>query len=166
MNCRTTALVLALVVVPVAESQALGASCKPDQAQFLGLGRAVGVAVEIADDPSKRARGLMYRRELPPGQGMLFVYEHPQPVSFWMRNTLIPLDMIFIDARGEVRHVHPMARPLDETPIPGAAADDPSPERLMVLEVRGGDAARLGIVPGMALSHPLLPQGAALAPCE
>ena len=83
-----------------------------------------------------------------------------------MRNTLIPLDMIFIDARGEVRHVHPMARPLDETPIPGAAADDPSPERLMVLEVRGGDAARLGIVPGMTLSHPLLPQGTALAPCD
>ena len=166
MNCRTTALVLALALVPVAESQALGASCKPDQAQFLGLGRAVGVAVEIADDPSKRARGLMYRRDLPPGQGMLFVYEHPQPVSFWMRNTLIPLDMIFIDARGEVRHVHPMARPLDETPIPGAAADDPSPERLLVLEIAGGEAARLGLQVGMAMSHPRLDQTQAAAPCQ
>ena len=166
MNCRTTALVLALALVPVAESQALGASCKPDQAQFLGLGRAVGVAVEIADDPSKRARGLMYRRDLPPGQGMLFVYEHPQPVSFWMRNTLIPLDMIFIDARGEVRHVHPMARPLDETPIPGAAADDPSPERLMVLEIAGGEAARQGLQVGMAMAHPRLDQTRAAAPCQ
>ena len=81
-------------------------------------------------------------------------------------NTLIALDMIFIDARGEVRHVHSMARPLDETPIPGAAPTDPAPERLMVLEVAGGEAARLGIVPGMALSHPRLPQAGALAPCD
>ncbi|MDT4887934.1 putative ACR [compost metagenome] len=83
-----------------------------------------------------------------------------------MRNTLIPLDMIFIDARGEVRHVHPMARPLDETSVPGAPLDDPAPERLMVLEIRGGDAARLGIHPGMVLSHPGLPQDGALAPCD
>ena len=108
----------------------------------------------------------MFRQELLPGQGMLFVYEHPQQVSFWMRNTLIPLDMIFIDPRGEVRHIHPMARPRDETPIPGAAAGDPAPERLMVLEVAGGDAARLGITPGMILSHPLLPQATALSPCS
>ena len=166
MNCRTLALALALVVVHVAETQALAASCQNDRALFQGRDQAIDIAVEIADDPSKRARGLMYRRDLPPGQGMLFVYEHPQPVSFWMRNTLIPLDMVFIDARGEVRHVHPMARPLDETPIPGAVAGDPAPERLMVLEVPGGDAARLGITPGMVLSHPLLPQGAALAPCD
>lgn len=165
MNCRTTVPALALALVLVAESPALAADCQIDRAQFQGRGLSVTVAVEIADDPAERARGLMGRRELPPGQGMLFIYEHPQPVSFWMRNTLIPLDMIFIDARGEVRHVHPMARPLDETPIPGAAAGDPAPERLMVLEVAGGDAARLGIAPGMVLSHPLLPQAAALAPC-
>ena len=96
---------------------------------------------------------------------MLFIYEAPQRVSFWMRNTLIPLDMVFLDARGEVRHVHPMARPLDETSIPGAAIGDPAPERLMVLELPGGDAARLGIRPGMALAHPGLPQDKALAPC-
>ena len=165
MNCRTTVPALALAMVLVAETPALAAACQTDRAQFLGRGQSVSLSVEIADDPAERARGLMGRRELPPGQGMLFIYEHPQPVSFWMRNTLIALDMIFIDARGEVRHVHPMARPLDETPIPGAIAGDPAPERLMVLEVSGGDAARLGIAPGMVLSHPLLPQGAALAPC-
>ena len=165
MNCRTRVPALALALVLVAESPALGADCQTDRAQFLGGGPSVVVPVEIADDPAERARGLMGRRDLPPGQGMLFIYEYPQQVSFWMRNTLIPLDMIFIDARGEVRHVHPMARPLDETPIPGAAAGDSAPERLMVLEVPGGDVARLGIVPGMVLAHPLLPQGAALAPC-
>src|SRR5690606_10781684 len=123
-------------------------------------------AVEIAGTQAERAQGLMFRRDLPSGQGMLFIYESPQPVEFWMRNTLIALDMIFIDARGEVRHVHPMAQPLDETGIPGAAPGDAAPERLMVLEVRGGDAARLGIFPGMALSHPALPQDQALAPCD
>ncbi|WP_332909040.1 DUF192 domain-containing protein [Paracoccus binzhouensis] len=133
---------------------------------FSGRGEPVRVRVEIADTAPERARGLMFRRQLPPGRGMLFIYETPQPVSFWMRNTLIPLDMIFIDARGEVRHVHPMARPLDETAIPGAAPGDPAPERLMVLEVPGGDATRLGIFKGMVLSHPGLPQDRALAPCD
>jgi uncharacterized membrane protein (UPF0127 family) len=164
MNCRTSALALALVLV--ADSQAFAATCHADRAPFHGRGQTIEIAVEIADDPAERARGLMFRQELLPGQGMLFVYEHPQQVSFWMRNTLIPLDMIFIDPRGEVRHIHPMARPRDETPIPGAAAGDPAPERLMVLEVAGGDAARLGITPGMILSHPLLPQATALSPCS
>lgn len=108
----------------------------------------------------------MFRRDLPRGQGMLFIYETPQPVSFWMRNTLIALDLVFIDARGAVRHVHPMARPLDETAIPGALPGDADPARLMVLEVPGGDAARLGIVPGMVLAHSRLPQETALAPCD
>ncbi|RCW84863.1 DUF192 domain-containing protein [Paracoccus lutimaris] len=163
MNCRTPALALAWVLV--AGSQVAEAKCLADRAIFQGRDRVIEIAVEIADDPAERARGLMFRQELPQGQGMLFVYEHPQPVSFWMRNTLIALDMVFIDARGEVRHVHDMARPLDETAIPGAAPGDAAPERLMVLELPGGDAARLGLVPGMILSHPLLPQGTALAPC-
>ena len=165
MICRTTAPLVALGLVLVASSQALGAECSADRATFSGRGRMVEVAVEIADNPAERARGLMFRQELPQGRGMLFVYEQPQRVAFWMRNTLIPLDMIFIDARGEVRHVHANARPLDETAIPGAIAGDASPERLIVLEVPGGDAARLGITPGMILSHPLLPQKNALAPC-
>ncbi len=164
MKLRAVTVVLALLITN--HSSALAATCHPDRALFLGRGKPVEVPVEIADSGEKRARGLMFRRDLPPGQGMLFIYESPQPVSFWMRNTLIALDMIFIDARGEVRHVHPMARPLDETAIPGAAPDDPAPERLMVLEVPGGDAARLGIHPGMVLSHPRLPQDAALAPCD
>ncbi|WP_246098615.1 DUF192 domain-containing protein [Paracoccus laeviglucosivorans] len=137
-----------------------------DKALFSGGGRSVEVAVEIADDAAERARGLMFRRDLPQGSGMLFIYEHPQQVAFWMRNTLIPLDMIFIDARGEVRHVHPMAKPLDESSVPGAAIGDPAPERLMVLEVPGGDAARLGISPGMVLSHPGIPQQQARARCS
>ncbi|MBM3605867.1 MAG: DUF192 domain-containing protein [Alphaproteobacteria bacterium] len=122
--------------------------------------------VEIADTPETRARGLMFRRDLPAGQGMLFIYEEPQPVSFWMRNTLIPLDLLFFDQHGVLRHVHPNARPLDETSIPGAAADDPRPERLMVLEIGGGEAARLGIRAGQMLAHPALEARKAAWPCH
>ncbi len=164
MKAGAVAIVAALLSLNSSPSAA-AAQCRPDLALFQGRGAPVAVPVEIADTAEERAQGLMFRRALPPGQGMLFIYEAPQPVGFWMRNTLIPLDMIFIDARGEVRHVHAMARPLDETSIPGAAPGDPAPERLMVLEVSGGDAARLGIFPGMVLSHPGLPQQTALAPC-
>ncbi|WP_246195066.1 DUF192 domain-containing protein [Paracoccus litorisediminis] len=152
-----TSPVAALAAAPV---------CSTDKAIFLGGAAPVSVTVEIADDPDERAQGLMFRRELAPDAGMLFIYEQPQSVSFWMRNTLIPLDMIFIDSRGAVRHVHPNARPLDETSIPGAQVGDPAPARLMVLEVAGGEAARLGIRPGMVLAHPALPQKTALARCN
>lgn len=147
-------------------SAAQAAPCAVDRAVFVGGDAPLTLRVEIADDPAERAQGLMFRRQLAAGTGMLFIYEMPQPVSFWMRNTLIPLDMIFIAASGEVRHVHPMAKPLDETAIPGAAIGDPQPDRLMVLELAGGEAARLGIRPGMVLAHPGLPQDEAKAPCN
>ncbi len=166
MRLRAAAVLAAFLLTNSSPSQALAVDCRPDLALFQGRGATIAVPVEIADTAEERARGLMFRRDLPAGQGMLFIYDSPQPVSFWMRNTLIALDMIFIDARGQVRHIHPMARPLDETAVPGAAPGDPAPDRLMVLEVPGGDAARLGIFPGMALAHPRLPQAAALAPCD
>lgn len=164
MTWQAAAVVLITSEFLGASAQA--ATCAVDQAVFTGGQSPVAVAVEIADDPAERAQGLMHRRHLADGSGMLFIYETPQPVSFWMRNTLIPLDMIFVAATGEVRHVHPMAKPLDETSIPGATPNDPDPDRLMVLEVAGGAAARLGIRPGMVLSHPALPQDRAIAPCH
>ncbi|MGZ3216722.1 DUF192 domain-containing protein [Paracoccus sp. T5] len=126
----------------------------------------VDVAVELADTPERRAIGLMYRQDLPNGQGMLFIYEAPQPVSFWMRNTLIPLDMIFLDDAGVIRHIHRNARPLDETSIPGAAVGDPDPNRLMVLEIAGGEAERLGLRTGQVMAHPALDARHAAWPCR
>ncbi len=112
------------------------------------------------DDPEERARGLMFVEDLAPMTGMLFIYDRPQPVSFWMRNTLIPLDMLFLDATGTVRRIHENAVPLDETPIPGG--DD----ILAVLEINGGMSGRLGIEEGSVLRHPDLPQDQAAWPCE
>lgn len=102
-------------------------------------------SVEIADTDEKRAQGLMGRTQLKPGAGMLFVYPSPRPVAFWMHNTLIPLDMIFVDDAGRITNVHANARPLDETPIPSRGPAQ------YVLEIGGGQAARLGLLPGMVL---------------
>ncbi|MFD2738681.1 DUF192 domain-containing protein [Sulfitobacter aestuarii] len=143
----------------VASVSAAAAGCREDQVFLRGDWGQARFSVEVADDPEARARGLMFRESLPASAGMLFVYEKPQPLSFWMRNTLIPLDMLFVDAGGVVRRIHHMARPHDETAIIGG--DD----LLSVLEINGGMARRLGITEGSALRHPAFSGPAAAWPC-
>ncbi len=116
-------------------------------------------SVEVADDEKERATGLMLRETLASSAGMLFVYPRPQSLSFWMRNTLIPLDMIFVDPKGVIRHIHHQAQPLDETPIPGGRG------LTHVLEINGGLAKRLGIDEGDVLQHPSFDQTEAAWPC-
>lgn len=140
--------------------------CRADQAQFLTKDGVRRFAVEIADDEAERARGLMYRRELAPDAGMLFIYETARPVSFWMRNTYLPLDLIFMDAAGVIRHIHRNARPFDETPLPGAKPNDPAPDRLMVLEIPAGQADRNGLREGQPMAHPRLDVSRAHWPCR
>ena len=107
--------------------------------------------VELADTPDTRARGLMFRQELAPDAGMLFDYGAEQMASFWMENTYIPLDMVFIKADGRIESIHLNARPLDRTPSRSA-----EPVRF-VLEVIGGRTAELGIAPGDRVDHPRIP---------
>ncbi|GAD55421.1 MAG: uncharacterized membrane protein (UPF0127 family) [Limimaricola cinnabarinus] len=151
-----TALLLGL---PVA---GLAGGCAPDRVTVRGDWGQAGFAVEIADDAAERAQGLMNRAEMPRMAGMLFVYDAPQAVSFWMRNTLIPLDIIFAGADGVIRSIHPRAKPLDETPIPGGT------DIQYVLEINGGMAARLGITEGDTLRHPAIgsEEVPAAAPCD
>ena len=84
---------------------------------------------------------MMFRRSLAGDRGMIFPYEPPQEVAFWMKNTLIPLDMVFIRADGRIGRIA-TAKPLDETPVPSGDAT------AAVLEIRGGRAAELGIKAG------------------
>uniref|UniRef100_UPI0024B93C3B DUF192 domain-containing protein n=3 Tax=Rhodobacterales TaxID=204455 RepID=UPI0024B93C3B len=93
-------------------------------------------------------------------------YETPRESSFWMKNTYLPLDIVFMDARGVIRYIHRNARPLDETPIPGALAGDPDPLRLAILEVAAGEADRLGLATGQPMAYPALDQGQAAWPCR
>jgi uncharacterized membrane protein (UPF0127 family) len=115
--------------------------------------------VSVADTPQERAQGLMHVPEMPRMTGMLFVYERPQAVSFWMENTLIPLDMIFADATGTVQRIHANAIPLDRTPIPGGE------DIQYVLEINGGMADQLGLSAGDEMRHPSIGQDLASWPC-
>ncbi|TCO72451.1 hypothetical protein EV655_104138 [Rhodovulum euryhalinum] len=124
------------------------AQCAEGQVDLRGDWGSARFAVEIADDDAERAQGLMHRTSMPASAGMLFVYDRPQRVAFWMENTLIPLDMIFLGPRGRVLKVHENARPRDRTPIDGGEGV------LAVLEINGGLARRLGIGPGSELRHP------------
>ncbi|MEO0678181.1 MAG: DUF192 domain-containing protein [Pseudomonadota bacterium] len=116
--------------------------------------------VDVADDDRERAQGLMFVEEMPVSAGMLFVYDAPQPVSFWMENTLIPLDMLFIEGDGTVARIHENAVPLDRTAIPGG--DDIQ----FVLEINGGLSRLLGLEVGAVIQHPSVPQDIAAFPCD
>ncbi len=106
--------------------------------------------VEIADDDRERARGLMFRRSMPDDEGMLFDFFSEQPESFWMRNTYIPLDMLFIKADGTIDSIAEHATPLSERSIPSK-----SPVRF-VLEINGGLSETLGIKLGDKVSGPAM----------
>lgn len=103
--------------------------------------------VELADNDATRARGMMYRTSMAPDAGMLFDFKQEQMASFWMRNTLIPLDMLFIKADGTILNIHQRAIPRDETGI-----NSIGPVRA-VLELNGGTASRLGIKAGDRVEH-------------
>ena len=102
--------------------------------------------VELATNDAERERGLMFRKSLPEGQGMLFDFKRDQPVSFWMHNTYISLDMIFIAGDGRIVHIVENAKPLSDDLIPSGAAVRG------VLEVIAGTAQKLGIAPGDRVS--------------
>jgi uncharacterized membrane protein (UPF0127 family) len=105
-------------------------------------GRQLKFEIDLATNDTERAYGLMFREKLGPYEGMLFDFYQEAPVSFWMKNTLIPLDMIFIAADGTIRHIHSNAVPLSTDTIPSEA-----PVR-GVLEINGGSAKLLGIKVG------------------
>lgn len=108
--------------------------------------------VWLADTPQRQAQGLMFVRSLPDLRGMLFVYPEPRAISMWMKNTYIPLDMVFIDAHGRIQQIVEQTTPhsvdLVRSKYPALA----------VLEIAGGEAQRLGIRPGQHVSHPALGQ--------
>lgn len=148
MGSSSTRRTLGLAALFLAGMAGVGAAgCRPDQVEFRWEGGQARFSVEVADDQTERARGLMNRESLPRSSGMLFVYEAPHRATFWMKNTLIPLDMIFADPTGRVTHVHSNAKPNDLTVIDGGEGVK------LVLEINGGLAARLGIAPGAEMRH-------------
>ncbi|MBL0931337.1 MAG: DUF192 domain-containing protein, partial [Alphaproteobacteria bacterium] len=102
---------------------------------------------EFAENDQRRMLGLMYRRQMAADAGMLFDFKRDSPVAMWMRNTLIPLDMLFADKTGLIVHIHERAVPMDETTIESRGVVR------AVLELNGGTVQRLGIKPGDRMIH-------------
>lgn len=111
-------------------------------------GGSYSYTVEVATTDRERAVGLMYRRTLPEQSGMLFLYDPPQPVGMWMRNTYIPLDMVFIAADGRVHRVETNTEPFSTDIISseGAVA--------AVLELNAGQVEKIGLKPGDRVVYP------------
>ena len=104
--------------------------------------------VEVARSPKEQEIGLMERQSLAPDRGMIFPYDPPQPAAFWMKNTLIPLDMVFIRADGTIARIAANTVPLSLEPVP---AGEPVGA---VLEIAGGRSAELGIRAGDTVEWP------------
>ncbi|MDE2464417.1 MAG: DUF192 domain-containing protein [Alphaproteobacteria bacterium] len=110
----------------------------------------VTLTVELATSPYEQEMGLMYRRHLAPRAGMLFVFRDSGIQSFWMKNTILPLDMVFIKSDGVISSIHAHAVPFDLDPI---TSDEPV---RYVLEINAGAAKLLGLAPGERASGPAL----------
>ncbi len=127
-----------------------GPSSRAADRQLLEIATKNGVhtfSVEVAVNDEERAKGLMFRRELPEGEGMLFDFKRDEAVSMWMRNTYVPLDMIFIRRDGRILRIAENTEPLSDRIIPSGG-----PVRA-VLEVVAGTARKLGIAPGDRVAH-------------
>ncbi len=135
------AAALALLACPSPPSAGGPAPGGPPRVVVESGGLTHPVVVELAADPASRERGLMFRKHLEDGHGMLFVFDEEAEQSFWMKNTLIPLDMVFISGQGRVVTVIARAEPLSLSPRVGGPCR-------YVLEVPGGWAEARGVGPG------------------
>lgn len=147
MRAHLLLLALVILVVPVCRAEE---SVRPEPLHIVSAdGTRHTFRTEVVDTVERRTIGMMFRKKIDKDFGMLFVFDHTdeQEHSFWMKNTMVPLDIVFISKDGRVHHIHPNAQPYDETSIPSHGPV------FSVLEIKGGIAARLGIKPGDMVHH-------------
>ncbi len=148
-------LILAAILAALAEpglAQQLQRAPSFDRSALVidgAAGKQHRFTVELADTDERRAHGLMHRDKMPADHGMIFDFKSDQPIAMWMRNTRLPLDMLFIARDGKIVNIRERAVPFDETSI---YSDGPVRS---VLELNGGTVSRLGIKPGDVVRHAL-----------
>ena len=120
---------------------------KQEQLTLVTASGDVAISVEIAQTSEQKAKGLMFRKSLDDRAGMLFPYGQPQEITMWMKNTYIPLDMVFIRGDGTIHRIEAMTEPFSEATV---ASQGPV---AAVLELNGGAAARLGLKAGDKVRH-------------
>jgi hypothetical protein len=139
MRARFAATLWLLVFVPLANS----AHALPVTRISVDTSKGPSVfKVEVAGDHASQEKGLMYRKKMAANAGMIFDFHQDVMTSFWMKNTILPLDIIFIRSDGTISSIAADAVPMSETPIPSS-----EPVRA-VLELNAGRAAAMGIIPG------------------
>jgi uncharacterized membrane protein (UPF0127 family) len=147
----TRALRLVAAAVLVAAGATAQAAGPTESFLIVTSAGVVQLELEIADEPAERAQGLMFRRALAPRGGMLFDFGTTGPVTMWMKNTFIPLDMLFVDADGRIVAI---ARETVPESLDTISSRDPV---RAVIEIAGGSAAALGIAEGDLVARPLFP---------
>nr|WP_236961002.1 DUF192 domain-containing protein [Methylobacterium durans] len=135
--------------MPPVLAQAAPQEAKTEPLTVVSRSGAHAFQVEVMRDDASRARGLMFRRSMPANRGMLFDFERSLPVTMWMKNTYLPLDMVFIRADGTIARIESDTEPLSTRVI---ASGEPV---LSVLELNAGVANKLGLRPGDRIDHPL-----------
>jgi len=160
MRMKELFLVLVVAMLAMSEPSALLANCKDNQLEIKGDWGMARFRVEIADTQESHNKGLMGRESLGLSQGMFFVFDRPRPAHFWMKDTLIPLDMIFIDESGQITTINHQAEPLTTTTFFGGSAIS------FVLEINGGLAKKLGISRGDLVRHPRINHDLAAWACK
>ncbi len=136
------------VVLLMASQASLEAKMRQDNLTLVTATGERAIVIEVAETLEEKSLGLMFRSSLADGQGMLFPYQGPQEITMWMRNTLIPLDMVFIRADGTVHRIEARTEPLSERTI---GSQGPV---TAVLELAGGAAERFGLKVGDKVRHP------------
>ena len=142
------AAAFAFVLVLVASVSVTAQGAEPDSLEIVTSTGRHAFQIEIANNDATRERGLMDRRYMAADHGMLFEFDREAPVAFWMKNTYIPLDMIFIAPSGVVTHIAANAEPLSERVIPSGGPC------VAVLELNGGTAASIGLKVGDKVHYP------------
>jgi uncharacterized protein len=151
----TAFIVLMAVRLPAAaDGRAMVLATDPDRLTVQTRSGERSFSIEIAKTPTERERGLMFRETMPDDHGMLFVFEDQRPVGFWMKNTVMPLDLLFISQDGTVQAV------LEGEPFSEAVISPGVPVRF-VLELKAGTAAANHIEAGDKASHPAIGRAAA-----
>ena len=149
-------LIFCLCVFSAVKSNA----CLEDKIYIKAYSGVVVFSLELAKTVSEKQKGLMGREKLNERSGMLFLYGKPHQAAFWMKNTIIPLDIIFISSSGKINHIHHNAKPFSTKSISGGF------DILAVLEINGGMATLEGIKIGDIVKHPFFSQFDPIWPCE
>lgn len=147
-GCLVGTILLAVIVLFCINGQTFAASAfKREKLTLVTTAKEYVFNVELAETSEQQSRGLMFRHSLGPREGMLFLHPEPRYISMWMRNTYIPLDMIFIRADGRIHRIEARTEPLSERIIQ-------SGDRVTaVLEIAGGLSQRLGLKAGDLVRH-------------